>query len=162
MLSSEISFDMVSKAVTFYVYAKLNSLFKKVLSDKSMIRIYGIKAHLNPRKAQLSTVINQCMVDALGFPSNKRVQRFFPMETEDFYYPEGRSPAYTVIEINLIAGRTEATRKKLIKLLFERLEQVCGIAPLDVEITLFESPACNWGFRGMTGDEAQLNYEVKV
>ena len=25
-----------------------------------------------------------------------------------------------------------------------------------------ESPACNWGFRGMTGDEASLDYKIDV
>ena len=37
-----------------------------------MIRIYGIHEHLTPIKAKLSDVINQCMVDALAFPENKR------------------------------------------------------------------------------------------
>ena len=37
-----------------------------------------------------------------------------------------------------------------------------GIAPQDVEICIQESPACNWGFRGLHGDEATLNYFVKL
>ena len=53
-------------------------------------------------------------------------------------------------------------RKKLIRLLFNRIQQQLDIAPMDLEICIFESPACNWGFRGMHGDEVQLNYEVKV
>jgi hypothetical protein len=50
----------------------------------------------------------------------------------------------------------------LIHLLFERIESEIGIKPVDVEITIFESPASNWGFRGITGDEAKLNYKVDV
>ncbi len=49
-----------------------------------MIRIYGVKQKLNPIKEQLSDVINQCMVDALKFPDNKRAHRFFPMNLDDF------------------------------------------------------------------------------
>ena len=127
-----------------------------------MIRIYGIKENLNPIKAKLSDVINQCMVDALSFPDNKRAHRFMPMEKEDYFYPEGRSDAYTVIEISMMEGRSVEAKKKLIHLLFERIESELGISPVDVEITLSESPACNWGFRGMTGDEAKLNYKVYV
>jgi len=127
-----------------------------------MIRIYGIKEQLNPIKAKLSDVINQCMVRALAFPENKRAHRFFPMSKDDFYSPEGRTDAYTVIEIAMMEGRSVEAKKKLIHLLFERIEHELGITPVDVEITLFESPGCNWGFRGLTGDEAQLNYKVNV
>lgn len=127
-----------------------------------MIRIYGIKEHLNPIKGQLSEVVNQCMVDALSFPQNKRAHRFFPMDQSDFFYPEGRSDAYTVIEICMMEGRSKQARKNLIHLLFERIESEIGIKPVDVEITILESPACNWGFRGVTGDEAKLQYKVDV
>lgn len=128
-----------------------------------MIVIYGIKEYLNPRKAQLSEVIHGCMQSVLGMPEDKRAHRFIPLDAEDFYYPGGRSPAYTVIEINMMQGRTVETQKALIKELFRRIEADVGIAPVDVEITLKEQPPHCWGFRGMTGDEARdLAYSVKV
>jgi phenylpyruvate tautomerase PptA (4-oxalocrotonate tautomerase family) len=127
-----------------------------------MIRIYGIKDKLNPVKAKLSDVINQCMVDALSFPDNKRAHRFIPMEKDNYFYPEGRTDAYTVIEISMMEGRSIEAKKSLIHLLFKRIEAEIGIDPVDVEITISESPACNWGFRGFTGDEAKLNYKVSV
>ena len=127
-----------------------------------MICIYGIKEKLNPIKQKLSDVINQCMVDALSFPDNKRAHRFIPMNSVDYIYPEGRSDAYTVIEISMIEGRSVEARKMLIHLLFEQIESEIGISPVDVEITITESPACNWGFRGITGDEATLDYKVNV
>jgi 5-carboxymethyl-2-hydroxymuconate isomerase len=127
-----------------------------------MIRIYGIGQQLDPLKARLSDTINECMVEALEFPANKRAHRFFPMAAADFYAPEGRSEAYTVIEVNMMQGRSEEARKKLIHLLFEKIEKNLEISPVDVEIMIFESPPCNFGFRGMTGDEATLNYKIKV
>ena len=127
-----------------------------------MIRIYGIKEELDPIKATLSDVINKCMVEALSFPGNKRAHRFIPMEKEDFFYPEGRTDAYTVIEISMMEGRSVEAKKKLIHLLFEEIESEVGISPVDLEITIYESPACNWGFRGITGDEAKLNYKVTI
>lgn len=127
-----------------------------------MIRIYGIRENLNPNKNKLSDIINSCMVDALSFPDNKRAHRFIPLDKDNFYYPEGRSDAYTVIEINMMEGRSKEAKKNLIKLLFTRIEKEAGINPVDIEITIMESPACNWGFRGLTGDEAKLNYKVNV
>ncbi len=127
-----------------------------------MIRIYGIKERLNPRKEKLSDAINQSMVEALKFPKNKRAHRFFPMDKSDYYYPEGRSDNYTVIEICMMEGRSEEARKLLIRTLFSKIETDVEIAPVDVEIMISELPGCNFGFRGITGDEAVLNYKVKV
>ena len=128
-----------------------------------MIVIYGIDEKLNPIKARLSDVIHGCMQSVLGMPEDKRAHRFVPMAREDFYYPGGRSDAYTVIEINMMAGRQAATRKKLIKTLFSEIETQLSIDPADVEITISEQPPHCWGFRGMTGDEAaDLKYRVNV
>ena len=128
-----------------------------------MIVIYGIKEKLNPIKAQLSEVIHGCMQSGLGLPEDKRTQRFIPLDADDFYYPEGRSDAYTVIEINMMQGRSIATKKALIKALFQQIELKVGILPIDIEVTIKEQPTHCWGFRGMTGDEVQdLKYKINV
>ena len=127
-----------------------------------MISVFGLAARLNPIKARMSDVLHQCLVDVLGLPADKRAHRFFPLASEDFYYPGGRSDAYTQITIDLIAGRTEATKKALIKAIFARFASDLGIEPVDVEITIREQPAHCWGFRGMTGDEASLGYRIDV
>ena len=128
-----------------------------------MIVIYGIKEKLNPIKAQLSDLIHGCMQSVLGLPEDKRAHRFIPLEKNDFYYPGGRSEAYTVIEINMMSGRAPETQKKLIKALFQAIEADLSIAPVDIEITIKEQAPYQWGFRGMTGDEAKdLKYKVNV
>lgn len=128
----------------------------------AQIKIYGLKEQLNPIKAQLSDVIHSCVVDALSFPKDKRAHRFFPLESEDFYYPVGRSSRYTIIEISMFEGRTVETKKHLIRLLFERAEQILELSPNDLEITITETPKHNWGFRSQPGDEVSLNYKVEV
>jgi 4-oxalocrotonate tautomerase family enzyme len=128
----------------------------------AQIKIYGLKEQLNPIKGQLSDVIHSCVVDALAFPKDKRAHRFFPLDAEDFYYPEGRTPRYTIIEISMFEGRTVEARKKLIHLLFERIQHTLNIRPEDIEVTISETPKHNWGFRGQTGDEISLNYKVEV
>jgi hypothetical protein len=127
-----------------------------------MIVIYGIDTKLNPIKSHLSDVIHQCMQQALGMPEDKRAHRFIPLAKADFYYPGGRSDAYTVIEINMMEGRQKETIKSLIKTLFHEIEAQLGIAPVDIEITVKEQPPHCWGFRGITGDEATLHYKVNV
>jgi phenylpyruvate tautomerase PptA (4-oxalocrotonate tautomerase family) len=127
-----------------------------------VIHIYGLATELNPIKAQLSEVIHGAMQAVLGLPADKRAHRFFPMADEDFYSPGGRTRAYTIIEIKMIEGRKTETIKALIKRLFTDIEAQVGIKPMDVEIVVLEQPPHCWGFRGITGDEAKLNYEIKV
>ena len=91
-----------------------------------MIVVYGIRGKLNPIKAQLSDLIHGCMRSVLGMPEDKRAHRFIPMEREDFYFPGGRSDSYTVIEINMMAGRKIEIQKALIKSLFKEIECQLG------------------------------------
>lgn len=128
-----------------------------------MIIVYGIKEKLNPIKAELSDVIHGCMQSVLGMPEDKRAHRFVPMDQEDLYYPGGRTDAYTVIEINMMAGRQTETKKRLIKTLFKEIESQLSISLIDIEITIKEQAPHCWGFRGIKGDEANdLKYKVNV
>ena len=126
------------------------------------VKVYGLKESLNSNKSKISDVINSCVVEAFQFPEDKRFHRFFLLEKEDFYFPEGRSEKYTIIEISVFEGRSIEAKKNLIKLLFDRMEKELNILPNDIEITIFETPKCNWGIRGLPGDELVLNYNVKV
>lgn len=127
----------------------------------AQIKIYGLKSALKPRQNAISDAIHGALVQHLGLPIDKRFQRFFALESEDFLFPADRSEDYLIIEISLFEGRAIATKKSLIRALFENLEAL-GIAPQDVEITLFETPRANWGIRGQCGDEVGLNYKVEV
>ncbi|NNU12910.1 tautomerase family protein [Vibrio parahaemolyticus] len=128
-----------------------------------MVVIYGIKEYLNPIKAELSDVIQASMTQVLSLPESKRAHRIVPLDKSDFYYPEGRTDAYTVIEINMMEGRKAETKKALIKALFANIESSLGISPVDIEITIKEQPPHCWGFRGMTGDDVKdLTYRVNV
>lgn len=128
-----------------------------------MIVIYGIKEHINPIKQQLSDLLQLCLNRELGLPDDKRAHRFVPLDKKDFFFPQGRTEAYTVIEINMMEGRTVETKKRLIKTIFNEAERQLGLSPIDIEITIKEQPSHCWGFRGMTGDEAQdLKYKINV
>ena len=127
-----------------------------------MITVYGIDEYLNPIKSKISDTLHGCMTKVLGMPADKRAHRFIPLDKSNFYYPAGRSNHYTVIEINMMEGRSVDTKKALIKAIFDAFESELSISPADVEITIDEQPAHCWGFRGITGDEAKLNYKINV
>ncbi|MFL0361177.1 tautomerase family protein [Curtobacterium flaccumfaciens] len=78
----------------------------------------------------------------------KRFQRFIPLNSADFIYPEDRGPRYTIIEISMFEGRTASAKRALISELFARIESATGIPPHSIEITITETPRLNWGIRG--------------
>jgi Tautomerase enzyme len=125
------------------------------------VKLYGLKEYLNPIKVPLSDAVHSCIMDALQYPADKRAHRFFPLDKSDFFYPAGRTDRYTIMEFSMIEGRSVEAKKQLIRLLFERV-QPFGISGQDLEITIFENPKHNWGFRGLPGDEHQLNYTIEV
>jgi len=104
----------------------------------AQVKIYGIREKLDPIKIKLSDVIHQCVVEVLHFPVDKRAHRFFPLDSVDFFYPVGRTDAYTIIEITMIEGRTVETKKKLIRALFDRIHAECGVSHIDIEICILE------------------------
>lgn len=128
----------------------------------AQVKVYGIRERLVPIRERLSEIIHECVMDALQFPKDKRAHRFFPMDAENMLYPEGRSDAYIIIEMTMIAGRSIEARKRLIRLLFDKISAQLNIAQNDIEICIEESAAYNWGFRGMHGDEVKLNYRINV
>ncbi|MFA9487729.1 MULTISPECIES: tautomerase family protein [unclassified Mannheimia] len=126
-----------------------------------MISIYGLRHALADRRAKIAEAIFYCMEMSLGVPKQRHALRFELLDREDFYPPINRSENFIVIEINLMQGRSEQIKKRLIKGLFSTLQSKVGIMPMDVEITIKEQPEHCWGFRGMTGNEAtDLEYQV--
>ncbi len=128
----------------------------------AQIRICGRHEHLNAHCDGISNAIHQSAMGALGLPEEKRFHRFIGLDAADFIHPGDRGRQYTIIEVSMFEGRSVDAKKALIRLLFERLETDCGIAPQDVEITIFETPRHNWGIRGLPADELTLDYQVKV
>jgi dimeric dUTPase (all-alpha-NTP-PPase superfamily) len=128
----------------------------------AQVKIYGLKSNLSKIKNELSNVIHKSIVDSLSFPKDKKYHRFITFDKDEMIFPNDKSEQYTIIEIMMMEGREVETKKDLIKLLFVNIQKELNIKNNDLEICIIESPASNWGFRGMTGDEIKLNYKVKV
>lgn len=126
------------------------------------IKIFGIKEELHPIREKLSDILHECLMEAFHYPKEKKAHRFIYIDADSYFYFETRTTKHTIIEINLFEGRSIEAKKKLYQLLFDRFAAELGISNMDLEITLFESPKYNWGIRGKSGDELDLNYKVEV
>ncbi|RIK38738.1 MAG: tautomerase family protein [Chloroflexi bacterium] len=127
----------------------------------AQVKIYGMRSALRPRQQEVGAAIHGALTAVFQLPADKRFQRFFYLEPDEFLYPADRSERYTIIEVSCFEGRSVEAKKQLIRELFERLQTI-GIPPQDVEITITETPKHNWGIRGAPGDELSLGYKVDV
>jgi phenylpyruvate tautomerase PptA (4-oxalocrotonate tautomerase family) len=127
----------------------------------AQVKIYGERHHLRRIRDRLSTIIHDVAEDVLGLPKDKRFHRFMLLDDQDFLRPPDRSVAYTIIEISMFEGRNAETKRLLLATLMQRVTDGLGLAPADLEITLFETPRSHWGIRGQTGDALALGYTVE-
>lgn len=128
----------------------------------AQVKIYAHSSTISEHREALSHAIHTAIMDALAYPPEKKFQRFLPLDSENFIYPADRSAHYIIIEISMFEGRSVEAKKQLLRALFRNIKDQVGIAPQDVEITLFETPKHHWGIRGVPGDELALNYTVEV
>jgi len=128
----------------------------------AQVTIFGLRRSLDGNRLAISEAIHSSVMEALEYPPEKRFHRFIALDEQDFIYSADRSDRYTIIEVSIFEGRSTGAKKSLIRLLFERMSRLAGIAPQDVEVTIFETPRASWGIRGLPGDEIGLNYKVEV
>ena len=128
----------------------------------AQVVVYGRRESLDQRRSVLSEAIHAAIMSALEYPPEKKFQRFIALDESDFIYPADRGPDYTVIEISMFEGRTEAAKRALIAGLFARVEAQAGISPHSLEITITETPRVNWGIRGRNAADLTLDYRVEV
>jgi len=129
----------------------------------AQVVIWAHRSALVPqRRAELGSAIHGAIMAALEYPAEKRFQRFVALDDEDFIHPEDRGDDYTIIEISMFEGRSEAAKRRLIAELFERVEREAGVPPQSLEITITETPKVNWGIRGQNATDLALGYQVEV
>ena len=126
------------------------------------VKIYGLEENIAPKRFALSYAIHTALTEGIGTPKEKRFQRFIILKPEDFIFPNDRINNYTIVEINMFAGRSIEAKKNLIRLLYRKIVETVDITPQDLEINIIETPRSNWGVRGVPGDELNLDYQVDI
>ena len=128
----------------------------------TQIKIHARRAFIDRHRQSLSDAIHAVMMEALGLPEDKRFHRFIALEDADFIHPADRGDGYTVIEILMFEGRSDAAKRACLRGLMQAVPAATGIPVEAVEITIIETPMANWGIRGKVADELTLNYKVQT
>lgn len=124
------------------------------------VKIYGRRDRWASRREEVSAGIHQCMMSVWRLPEEKVFHRFILLDPDDFIAPT-RTENYLIIEVMCLSGRSVRAKKALVRALCA-LSDKLDIDTDDVEVTLVEMPAPNWGIRGVPADELTLPYPVNL
>ncbi|GAA2600628.1 tautomerase family protein [Actinomadura fulvescens] len=127
----------------------------------TQVKIYARRDVWAERRGEISDLVQECLAEAWRLPDDKRFQRFLWLGSDDLVAPQ-RGERYLVIEILCFTGRGEDAKRALIRTFYERLCAALDLGAADLELTIIEMPAVNWGIRGVPADELTLSYPVEL
>ncbi len=128
----------------------------------AQVKIFARRETIDVHQKALSDSIHRVLQEALGLPAEKRFHRFIAFDDADFIYPDDRGAQYTIIEIVMFTGRSDAAKRACLEGLMAQVPQAIGMPTRDLEIVILESPKNNWGIRGKVADQLELTYRVEV
>lgn len=121
-----------------------------------------VKGRDSAQKTALLEAVQGAISATLKLPPLDRYIRLAEHGPDEWLLPEGKSAAFTLVEIALFEGREAETKGALYQAIVEALEGV-GVPRADVFIRLMEQPRENFGIRGgQRADLLDLGYQVKV
>jgi phenylpyruvate tautomerase PptA (4-oxalocrotonate tautomerase family) len=111
---------------------------------------------------QIIESVHAALRETLKIPEWDRTVRVVVHEAHRFAAPPGKSDRYTLVNIDLFAGRSLAAKKALFQALVRNLG-ACGIPADHIKVLLRESGAENWGVRGgVPASEVELGFKIDV
>lgn len=114
---------------------------------------------LDKRRAIIEAV-HQALVDGILIPQTDRTLRLQEFDPEDFAVSRGKSENFTLIEIDVFAGRSLTAKRRLYKCMVENLGAL-GIRAKDVKVVLREIPRENWGISGgVPASDVDLGFKI--
>jgi hypothetical protein len=106
--------------------------------------------------------IHSALREALKIPEADRTLRLIEHSASHFAVPPGRGEKFTLVEVTMFSGRSMSAKRALYQAVVRNLAAV-GVPPLDIKITVIETPPENWGLRGGTpASELDLGFKIDV
>jgi phenylpyruvate tautomerase PptA (4-oxalocrotonate tautomerase family) len=106
--------------------------------------------------------VQSALREALKIPEGDRTLRLIEHPASHFAVPPGRSEKFTLVEVTIFSGRSMSAKRTLYQAIVRHLAAL-GVPPLEIKITLIETPPENWGLRGgMPASEIDLGFKIDV
>jgi phenylpyruvate tautomerase PptA (4-oxalocrotonate tautomerase family) len=114
------------------------------------------------RPAAVIDAVQSALQEALKIPEWDRTLRLIEHPASHFAVPPGHGEKFTLVEVTLFSGRSMGAKRTLYQTIVRNLAAL-GVPPLDIKISLLETPPENWGIRGgMPASEIDLGFEIDV
>lgn len=113
------------------------------------------------QEAALIDAVHAAMMDGIKIPAWDKTIRLVVHEPHRFATPPGHGERFTLISIDLFAGRSVAAKRALYRAIVDRLQPL-GIPVQEIKVLLREVPRENFGSRGIPCSEIDLGFEVNV
>ena len=127
-----------------------------------LVKVSLLRGKSKEDKKALLDAIHAALVAAFKIPENDRNQRIFEFDPENFEIPEGKTPNYILIEMDVFPGRSIEAKRKLYQTIVVSLQQQ-DIKANDVLIVLNEPQLDNWGLRGgVPASAIDLGFKIDV
>jgi phenylpyruvate tautomerase PptA (4-oxalocrotonate tautomerase family) len=112
--------------------------------------------------AAVIDAVQSALREALKIPEWDRTLRLIEHPASHFAVPPGRGEKFTLVEVTMFSGRSIAAKRALYQAIVRNLAAF-DVPPLDIKITLIETPPENWGLRGgMPASEIDLGFKIDV
>ena len=106
--------------------------------------------------------VQSALREALKIPEGDRTLRLIEHPPSHFAVPPGRGERFTLVEVTMFSGRSMGAKRALYQAIVRNLAAL-DVPPLDIKITLIESPPENWGIRGgRPASEIDLGFKIDV
>jgi phenylpyruvate tautomerase PptA (4-oxalocrotonate tautomerase family) len=113
------------------------------------------------QEVALIDAVHAAMMEGIKIPEWDKTIRLVVHEPHRFAVPPGHGERYTLISIDLFAGRSLHAKKALYRAMVDRLQPL-GIPVDEIKVLLREIPRENFGSRGIPCSEIDLGFEVNV
>jgi phenylpyruvate tautomerase PptA (4-oxalocrotonate tautomerase family) len=121
-----------------------------------------IRAYSADEERAIIEAVQAALVEALKIPAEDRGVRLVVHEPHRVAIPAERTDRYTLVSVDLFAGRSLDAKRNLYRAIVTNLEPL-GIPPSEVKILLREIPPEDWGIRGGTpASEVELGFQIEV
>ena len=121
-----------------------------------------VRRHYTPeQEAAIIDAVHAALVEGLKIPEWDKTLRLVVHEPHRFTSDPRKDERFTLISIDLFAGRSLGAKRALYAAIVRNL--AAFDIPVDhVKVLLREIPTEDWGLRGKPASEIELEFEIKV
>jgi phenylpyruvate tautomerase PptA (4-oxalocrotonate tautomerase family) len=116
---------------------------------------------IGDRHEALIAAVQRAIVEGIRIPERDRFIRILEYPAHAFAAAPGRGPNYTIVEISMFAGRSPDAKRRLYSALAREFAAF-GVEPPDLKVIVHDVPRENWGVRGQSAAEIELDFKVEV